>query len=54
MSAEEDEQQRRIIEAMMRNEDMVQEMNGIGSTACPALMYRIARQRRGHKHRQRG
>jgi hypothetical protein len=36
----------------MTKEELVQEMIRIGSTARHALMYRIARQRRGHRHRR--
>jgi len=36
----------------MTKEDLVQEMIRIDNTARHALMYRIARQRRGHRHRR--
>jgi len=35
--------------ATMTKEELVQEMIQIGSTTCPALLYRIARQRKGHR-----
>jgi len=38
--------------AEMTKEELVQEMIRIGSTARPALMYQIARQRKGHRHRR--
>jgi len=36
----------------MTKEELVHEMILIGSTARPALMYRIAKQRMRHKHRR--
>jgi len=36
----------------MTKDEVVQEMIRIGSTVRPTLMYQIARQRRGHRHRR--